>query len=46
MSKFKALLVDDEKHGRDNLRSMLTIGNHCPEISIAVKQLLLLKQKD
>ncbi|OQA12707.1 MAG: Transcriptional regulatory protein YehT [Bacteroidetes bacterium ADurb.Bin397] len=33
MSKFKALLVDDEKHGRDNLRSMLT--NYCPEISIA-----------
>ena len=33
MSKFKSLLVDDEKHGRDNLRSMLT--NYCPEISIA-----------
>ncbi len=32
MKKFKTLIVDDEIHGRENLRALLT--NHCSEIEI------------
>jgi len=32
MKKFKTIIVDDEKHGRQNLKSMLTM--HCPEIEL------------
>lgn len=33
MKKIKTIVVDDERHGRDNLNSLLT--QHCPEIEIA-----------
>ena len=33
MKKFKTIIVDDERHGRENLKTLLT--RHCPEIEIA-----------
>lgn len=33
MTSFKAIIVDDEKHGRDNLRAM--ISNYCPSVQVA-----------
>jgi two-component system LytT family response regulator len=33
MKKFTALIVDDERHGRENLKGLLS--RHCPEIEIA-----------
>ncbi len=32
MKKFRTLIVDDEIHGRENLKNLL--NNHCPEIEI------------
>jgi len=32
MKKFKTIIVDDERHGRENLKTLLT--RHCPEIEI------------
>lgn len=50
MTVFKAIIVDDEKHGRDNLRTMLL--NYCPIVqivgeagSVAEAQLLIQQQK-
>src|SRR5688572_31975110 len=32
MKKFQSIIVDDEKHGRENLKAILT--KHCTEIEI------------
>ena len=33
MKRFKTIIVDDERHGRENLKSLLS--SHCPEIEIS-----------
>ena len=35
MTSFKAIIVDDEKHGRDNLRAMIL--NYCPTVKVTAE---------